>query len=405
MSIATRCARVAGGNPGTRIHGLLRLRPESLSWNSILLALIAGLACASRAAAEDLVNLALRKPYTLSAKPNYGLCTDEGDTVQLTDGQYVEGYFWGQKGTVGWNGHASVTITVDLGKVEAICGVSFNTAAGVAGVKWPHAIHILVSGEGQKFYYVGDLVTLHEGTLPAAEGYRVFRYRTTRLRTNGRYLRLVVVAATPSRFIFCDEIAVFRGEESLRSAPHSGSSFSDAPSFLTALGCQRRLRADLASVAADLHSSGLPAAKMAQAKREIARLSKGIETLDYPIDAATFKAVVPLNELHRDIFRLRAAALSAKSLPAIVVWHKHRYAPMSLFEMPAPGFRGLEIWMMRNEHRAEVINLTNTSTDDRTVRLQICGLPGGLNPPCLHLYRVDWVDTYEGQVTDRKSVV
>ncbi|MCL5097056.1 MAG: hypothetical protein M1608_05920, partial [Candidatus Omnitrophica bacterium] len=70
------------------------------------LILTAALVCLNAAALgnEPPVNLALGKPYTLEPAPNYPYCTDPGDRTQLTDGQYVKGYFWTQKGTVGWSG-------------------------------------------------------------------------------------------------------------------------------------------------------------------------------------------------------------------------------------------------------------------------------------------------------------
>ncbi|MDD4101994.1 MAG: hypothetical protein PHU80_05110, partial [Kiritimatiellae bacterium] len=93
------------------------------------------------------VNVALHKPYTLEPTPGYRHCTDPGDKAQLTDGVYVEGYFWTQTGTVGWNNVAPVICTIDLGKVEPVCGVSWSTAAGVAGVSWPESLYVLVSDD------------------------------------------------------------------------------------------------------------------------------------------------------------------------------------------------------------------------------------------------------------------
>jgi hypothetical protein len=47
-------------------------------------------------------NIALHCPYTLQPAPNYRYCTDPDDRIQLTDGNYTQGYFWTQKSTVGW---------------------------------------------------------------------------------------------------------------------------------------------------------------------------------------------------------------------------------------------------------------------------------------------------------------
>ena len=92
-------------------------------------------------------NIALGASYTMESKPGYDLCTDPGDTEQLTDGVYTEGYFWTQKSTVGWVRTKPVILTLDLGTVKPIRGVSYHTAGGFASVGWPEAIHIFTAGE------------------------------------------------------------------------------------------------------------------------------------------------------------------------------------------------------------------------------------------------------------------
>ena len=105
-------------------------------------------------------NIALGASYTLDPGPNYGLCTEPGDYEQLTDGAYTEGYFWAQLSTVGWQEKTPSIFTLDLGEVRPISGVSFNTAAGFADVRWPLTIRILVAGEDEEFHEIGDLVEL-----------------------------------------------------------------------------------------------------------------------------------------------------------------------------------------------------------------------------------------------------
>ena len=77
-------------------------------------------------------NIALGKPYKLSPGSSYGFSADAGDATQLTDGVYSVGYFWVQKSTVGWS-RGTVQISIDLGEPQPILGLSYNTAAGVAG--------------------------------------------------------------------------------------------------------------------------------------------------------------------------------------------------------------------------------------------------------------------------------
>lgn len=103
-------------------------------------------------------NVAFNCPYSLQPSPNYPHCTDPDDRIQLTDGQYTRGYFWTQKSTVGWRNVSSVFIVVDLKRDVPISGVSFNTAAGVAGVSFPQAIWVFVSLDSERWFLVGDLV-------------------------------------------------------------------------------------------------------------------------------------------------------------------------------------------------------------------------------------------------------
>lgn len=164
---------------------------------------LAGVALAC-AAAE---NVALHKPYTLSPVPNYSYCTDVGDRVQLTDGEYVRGYFWTQKGTVGWTHAAPALVTIDLGRVEPIRGVSWSCAAGVAGVAWPECLYVLASDDRKSWTFLGDLCEL--GTVertPQEKGYALFRYATDKLRGHGRY---VCVAAAAQPYCFVDEIVAW----------------------------------------------------------------------------------------------------------------------------------------------------------------------------------------------------
>ena len=75
-------------------------------------------------------NLALRKSYALSPKPNYYLCTDKSDAIQLTDGR-TSGSQWTNKSTVGWqSAEPAVEIVIDLGKKSAINEVRIHTVGG-----------------------------------------------------------------------------------------------------------------------------------------------------------------------------------------------------------------------------------------------------------------------------------
>src|SRR5674476_784798 len=90
-------------------------------------------------------NIALNKPYVLSAAPNYYPNTaPAGDKSSLTDGKYTDGYFWAKTTTVGWQGR-EVTISIDLGEVQPISEVDFNTARNTnTGVNFPKNIYVFI---------------------------------------------------------------------------------------------------------------------------------------------------------------------------------------------------------------------------------------------------------------------
>ena len=347
-------------------------------------------------AAAEPINIALGRPYMWSVPPNYSPCTDPGNAIQLTDGKLVDGYFWAQKGTVGWESYNHVSVTIDLGIVQPIAGVAYHTAAGTAGVKWPRMLYVLVSDDGLAYHPVADLVSL-QTAIPPQVGYRTFSYRSDRIKTYGRYVRLLIAPGAGSRYIFCDEIQVFRGADSFLATPHHERAFGDEDSLLTVLGCASRYQMDLHDVEQRLRSSRLARRALADALAECACLVNELEAGLPRVNLTTFRAIIPFSDFHRRIFKLNAQALAADGFDGIVVWNKHRYAPMSLFETPSRQFNGLDVQMIDGEQRAEVLNLTNASDADRIVRLQIRNLPGGINPPWVQVRRVEWWDVQEGK--------
>ena len=157
------------------------------------------------------VNIALGKSYTLSPEPNYPLCTDKEDLVQLTDGKYIKGgTMWLAKGAVGWHLETPIVITIDLDKVEPITGVSINAAAGAADVAWPRTALISVSTDGKKFEEVGNLIKL-SGGIPNTSGYAVHAFKANKIEAEGRYVRLTIDPGGPYKYLFLDEIEIYGG--------------------------------------------------------------------------------------------------------------------------------------------------------------------------------------------------
>jgi hypothetical protein len=118
-----------------------------------------------------IMNVALGAKYSLDLAPNYPLCVSANDLSKLTDGVYAttpgveekgEGApsyaIWTSDKTVGWALAVGCSMTVDLQKVQSISGVSFSTAAGISGVRWPERILIGLSDDGKDWFFAGDLI-------------------------------------------------------------------------------------------------------------------------------------------------------------------------------------------------------------------------------------------------------
>lgn len=339
-------------------------------------------------------NIAKGRKYTLDPKPSYQYCTDPGDEIQLTDGVYTEGYFWTQSGTVGWSGVNPAYITIDLEAVEPISGVSFSTAAGVAGVEWPVSILILVSDDGKTWAYPGDLVVLSaKNGQPKTEGYSEHRFWTDELRTCGRYVKLVVSGS--GAFIFVDEIELHRGSDEFLAEPPAGRKIEDVTDFfrevLVTQCVIRRLRNDLAAVREALQD--IP---------ERAELDKELDAIDEEIPRITqiqtrdFKTIFPLNSLHKRIFSVQGAIWRKKGLKQLVAWQKNRWDMLSPTEQPDGDGVQIDVAMMRNEYRSAAFNLSNPGPKDLELDVAILGLPGEPNPDYITVHDVPFTDTKSG---------
>lgn len=186
------------------------------------------------------VNLASGKSYSFNLQPNYPLCTDAGDSTQLTDGSICDPLvLWGQTATVGWRWNsAPVEITVDLEQVEPVCGVSFHTAASEpSGVYWPLSIQVLVSLDNTTFYYAGELWELNGRGPAAASSYQSYTFQTEKMATKARYVKFRITAPEPHRYIFCDEIQIFKGDDELLKLEKIGESSSFLNVLNLASGC------------------------------------------------------------------------------------------------------------------------------------------------------------------------
>ncbi|HCU35337.1 MAG TPA: hypothetical protein DGT21_07690 [Armatimonadetes bacterium] len=342
-------------------------------------------------------NIALNKPYTLEPAPNYGDCSLDPDRKLLTDGEYTTGYFWVQKTTVGWVRSGAVVITFDLGQIEPIAGVSYSTAAGVAGVNWPMSALIMVSDDGQQWTALGDLITLsNRRGAPPLTPYRLHRFATDELQARGRYLALIVDCPP---YLVVDEIEVYRGQDAWLNAAPKGRPTPLAPAEYhrvqqVLLSVQARLYTDLDDILKRLGDAAVDDAERRELQTRAEALREEIDVWDHVPD--DFQTILPLNELHARVYALQAPVLRAQGFGGLTAWAGHRYdtlQPLDCPTQPPAEPPTLSVRMMRDEHRADVINLTNPMDKPVTATVTATGL--GAYTPALKLREVLCTDTRE----------
>ncbi len=345
-------------------------------------------------------NIARGAPYVMAPAPTYEHCTDPGDATQLTDGERTEGYFWTQKGTVGWQAVKYVTITIDLGRIEPIAGLSFRTAAGTAGVLWPALIRIHVSDDGRSYHDHGDLLNLLDAPRDLPTTYAVRRLATSRLKTRGRYVRLLVIPTGP--YLFCDEIEVFRGDPAFLQLTTAGEPVVDVEEsylgYRVQAGIRRRFDLDGAGLERAIRDSTLSQSARQALSDRLITTQKDLAGAAPPAPLASFRAILPFNEAHAELFRIQAALWKATGCAALCAWAADPWEPLDLFAPPrCSSTDSMVVHLMRGEYRSAAFNMANTTDAPMRVSIRITGLPGSPTPAFITLHRVPWTDTITGQ--------
>ena len=353
------------------------------------------------------VNIALGKPVTFNTKPNYSYSTDPGDQVQLTDGQYSsEGQLtevektraiWVQKGTVGWVNKNPVVITIDLGSVQPISGVSFSTAGGTAGVFWPTAIHVAVSDDNETWHYAGNLVqSSRKNGVPPENGYAAFRYIDHDLHTKGRYITFGV---DNTSLTFCDEIEVYRGDDAWLAQPAPGKVIPTMDKFVPEMtitsAAQQRIDDDIAAIQKSINTSNLSAARKSTFDDRLNKDASAASQMDAL--PRTFRTIIPINDIHRDVLAVRGEMLAVQGLKPLTIWKQHRYAWLPLLAEPEHQEKTeLNFSMLKNQFRSDNILCTNASGQPQQVTLQLKNAPQSAENGWLQIYSVAWTDTAQG---------
>ena len=367
-----------------------------------------GMAAASDAspASTGSENWAIGKKYTLWPTPNYPHCTDPEDTVQLTDGKTTTGYFWTQRGTVGWTGAPYAVVTVDLGKVQPIGGAAMTTAAGVAGVTWPAAVRILLSEDGRTYYDAGDLVAMDRKRAgPWPEGYAIRRLASAQgdIAGRARFVQFVIIPPAGGPYIFTDEVEVFRGPDQLLQRPLEGRPVSSPEDLFVQwrmrASLQHRFETDAASLEKAIRSASLADESHRQKLLDrLAEVRKQLRPDDAPMDAS-FRAVLPLTEPHGQLFRVQAELWQAMGRPILSAQAASPWDPLDPFVPPPDGKtlnKPVEIHAMRGEYRAGAINVFWAGQQVADILVRFEGLPDSPTPRDFTVHEVVWTDTGRG---------
>jgi hypothetical protein len=364
-----------------------------------------GCECVSSAAGDGgqmrndpppLPDIARGASYTLAPAPNYSYCTEAGDATQLTDGVYTTGHFWTQATTVGWTNETPV-ITIDLGSVRAVRGLTYNTAAlSGAGVRWPDHIFIFTADQDKKFHFAGDLAELHQrhAVLPAVDTFTVHKFWTDELTTHGRYVALVVIT---SPYAFVDEIEVFEGDPAWISTPLEGEGFDDlkqaADQHVTAASMRLRVVGDMRAIVQEAADKNAPADVRALLSCELDSVTKAAAQLPDP--PASLRTELPINALHARVLSDQARLWQALGHSGLEIstsaptWDRLAWRA----EPAATPVPSLKVDLMRQEHRGVRLSIANASLRPQSLALHVRGLVGGDDPPWVSAHPVSWTDT------------
>ena len=316
----------------------------------------------------------------LPKAPDYELCTDADDAKQLTDGEYVTGpgQVWTKKGCVGWvnSGSKPLGVKIDLGEDTPITGFSWNVPSGTAGVRFPQSVLVYVSMDGRNWAFAGDLLgkALTLRPMPAPGTYSVYRAWVDDMPCHGRWVMFVV---QQGRYAFVDELEIYRGRDELLKVPFPEVTVDDPIRYGRTVRFRLRFQRDAERTGAIRDES----IRRRIAELDIEKFPKG------------FRAVVPLNDLHRDILAANAANLRAAGFAKPVLWTNNRWANLDPLTVPperAVSDDPIRIRMMRGEVRSAAVNVLNPTDRPLDCRVSVEGLPDGTD---IELSEVVFTDT------------
>ena len=323
-------------------------------------------------AANNGDNIALNKKYTMAKTPDYHLCRDADDAIQLTDGGKTVGYFWTQKSTVGWHNNKPAIVIIDLEKTEPICGASWScAAAAAAGVHWPSSIWVLASEDKENWQFLGDLVQFgtRDKKAPDHSSFTTFTYETREMKGKGRFVALIGTAPGGSA-IFCDEIEVYRGSDEFLKNPVKTDIIAKNGDFndFFALGLiRKRFEMDLVEIAKILKECPDTFAEKSKALELADDYAKELVTLPMVDEISKMSSEMPFGkyQISAKILALNAFVQRAKGFTKPFVWKSNRWENLSFIDnaLDDKADVALSITMMRGEVRSDAFSIANPTDE------------------------------------------
>jgi len=322
-------------------------------------------------------NLALRKACKFLPKPNYRLCTDGSDVIQLTDGRTF-GSQWTKESTVGWEkAEPAVEIVIDLGQRSAVYEVRIHTVGGGrADVEFPEFAAVLLSNDGRVFQFAG-LISSKELQNVRGSGYRGIprMLKAGNINAAGRYVKLVI--KPKQRYVFLDEVEVFGDSLSVAKKTQLRNNlevFKTSKELLKRIADYVQLSENTAATVKSVkeNRSKLPGELSEEILAELKILAKKV---DLPANK-----IYPANELlgiRGQLGKIRAGIYKAVYEKPFVCLPANPMKIVFEKEMLLRGdLKELDIRLWQNEYESAAFNIVNCSGEAITTAVSISPLMG-----------------------------
>ncbi len=359
-------------------------------------------------------NLAAGVKYECAPAPNYWGWKNpqHGDHGQLTDGKIIEtwstegGLFYTLPSSMGWN-RMPPMVVFDLGETRTITGIGLHTILSPYGPWWPKSVTVLVSDDNENFYLAGpELTPAHDQLEPPVTDELVQQAidrvmcqepptlwnRYDGLNATGRYVALFMTKPPDTGTIVVDEIEIYGHTEAASVGERPEQAFTEGTggvlSYKLFDAISERLWRDIEALRQKITTSSIDSSERDDLLSQVAALDVRRQAMPVPLTAG-FRAVLPINPLHAEVFAVHAALWRAEGAPELRLWQTHHLDPLAPLHQPSDETPKLEITMAQNAVRSDVLNISDARDDLAPVVLELHDLPA----EHLEVCEVPFVDT------------